>query len=199
MQIYFISMSELLVYFVLGWGLASRMKGLAYIRPRNKCYVHTVQGLYWLSTWSLVPEILYPREEQIGGPDKTVQIDESKFGKRKYHRGHRVEGQWVFSGIEEGSRRSFMVAVDKRDEATLLPLIKKHIAKETTIVSDCWKTYSKLELNGYEHRLVNHSQEFVNEDGFHWGSLKTGKKQTTMFWCAKAGILPSRISLVIWK
>jgi hypothetical protein len=62
---------------------------------------------------------LLDREQQIGGPGKTVQIDESKFGKRKYHRGHRVEGQWVFGGIEEESRRSFMAAVEKRDEATL--------------------------------------------------------------------------------
>lgn len=34
--------------------------------------------------------------DKLGGKGKVVQIDESKFGKRKYHRGHHVEGQWVF-------------------------------------------------------------------------------------------------------
>ncbi|KAI7863507.1 uncharacterized protein EV154DRAFT_586631 [Mucor mucedo] len=29
-----------------------------------------------------------------------IQIDESKFGKRKHHRGHRVEGVWVFGMVE---------------------------------------------------------------------------------------------------
>jgi hypothetical protein len=29
-----------------------------------------------------------------------VEVDESKFGKRKYHRGHRVEGVWVIGGVE---------------------------------------------------------------------------------------------------
>jgi hypothetical protein len=37
---------------------------------------------------------------KIGGPNKTVEIYESKFGQRKYHRGHPVKGQWVFGGVE---------------------------------------------------------------------------------------------------
>ena len=38
--------------------------------------------------------------EKIGGPNKTVGIDERKFGKRKYGRCHPVKGQWVFGGVE---------------------------------------------------------------------------------------------------
>ena len=33
---------------------------------------------------------------KIGGIGKVVEIDESKFGKSKYHRGKRVDGIWVF-------------------------------------------------------------------------------------------------------
>ena len=51
---------------------------------------------------------------KLGGPGKTVQIDKSKIEKRKYHRGHHVEGQWVFGGIEEGSRKCFIVPVETR-------------------------------------------------------------------------------------
>ena len=53
------------------------------------------------------------KSQKLGGIDKRVQIDESKIGKRKYHRGHFVEGQWVFGGIEEDNRKSFIVAVHK--------------------------------------------------------------------------------------
>ena len=51
--------------------------------------------------------VLMEESSKLGEPGKTVQIDESKIGKRKYHRGHHVEGQWVFGGIEE-SRRCFI-------------------------------------------------------------------------------------------
>ena len=61
--------------------------------------------------------------EIIGGPGKIFQIDESKIGKRKYNRGHFVEGQWVFGGIEEDTRKSFIVCVENRAEETLIPLM----------------------------------------------------------------------------
>lgn len=115
---------------------------------------------------------LLESKDQLGGEGKTVQIDESKFGKRKYHRGHRVEGQWVFGGIEDGSRKCFLVAVEKRDEETLLSIIKERILPGTTIVSDCWKAYVNLEKNGYIHKTVNHSKEFVNEEGDHTNRIE---------------------------
>jgi hypothetical protein len=37
---------------------------------------------------------------KIGGNGVIVEIDESKFGKRKYNRGHRVDGVWVVGGVE---------------------------------------------------------------------------------------------------
>ncbi len=145
---------------------------------------------------------LLDREQQIGGPGKTVQIDESKFGKRKYHRGHRVEGQWVFGGIEEESRRSFMAAVEKRDEATLLPLIQKHIAPGTTIISDRWKAYCNLEKHGYEHRLVNHSKEFVSQEGFHTnkieGHWRQAKSKLPSFGVRK-NLFSSHLAEFLWR
>ena len=37
---------------------------------------------------------------KLGGPNKTAQVGESKFGRRKYNRGLKVKGQWVFSVVE---------------------------------------------------------------------------------------------------
>lgn len=96
---------------------------------------------------------------KLGGPGKTVQIDESKIGKRKYHRGYHVESQWVSRGIEEGSWKCFIVSVETRSEAELLPVTKRWVKPGTLIISDCWKSYVNLEKNGFEHATVNHSKE----------------------------------------
>ena len=55
-----------------------------------------------------------------------------------YFRGERVEGQWLFGGVEKGdSSKCFLVPVENRKAETLLPLIQKHIMPRSTIVSDC--------------------------------------------------------------
>jgi hypothetical protein len=43
---------------------------------------------------------------RIGGPGKIVEIDESKFGKRKYHRGSRRDGVWVFGCVQRRCSQS---------------------------------------------------------------------------------------------
>ena len=65
-----------------------------------------------------------------------------------------------------------MEAVHKRDEATLLPLIERHIAMGTMTISDCWKVYINLEKHGYKHEMVDHSKEFVNSEGFHTNKIE---------------------------
>ena len=108
--------------------------------------------------------IMLENSEKIGGNGVEVEIDESKFGKRKYYRGHRVEGQWVFGGREKYNKRKvFMIPVENRKEETLIPIIQQWIHPGSIIHSDCWKSYNILSKIGYTHVTVNHSKEFLNE------------------------------------
>jgi len=113
--------------------------------------------------------------EPIGGVGKVVEIDESKFGKRKYNRGKRVEGVWVFGGIERDSNppKCFFTSVSDRCVDTLIPIIKQWILPGTTIASDCWRAYSSLEQEGYIHTAVNHSIQFVSETGTHTNNIES--------------------------
>ncbi|XP_069968835.1 uncharacterized protein [Bactrocera oleae] len=92
---------------------------------------------------------------KIGGPGKKVQIDESKFGKRKYNKGRRVEGYWVLGMVEDGSEdlRLEVCPDNVRAAEVLISLLR-----------NCLTTH------GYEHRRVTHSNPdnpFVAEDGTH--------------------------------
>ena len=48
----------------------------------------------------LVSYMVQDEKQKIGGPGIIVEMDESKFGHRKYNRGHRVESPWVVGGVE---------------------------------------------------------------------------------------------------
>ena len=99
----------------------------------------------------------------IGGPGVEAEIDESKFGKRKYNRGRQVEGHWVFVGTERITGECFLVEVEHRDVATLLPLILYHIRPGSILYSDEWKVYSRITATtGISHETVNHSLHFVD-------------------------------------
>ena len=74
--------------------------------------------------------------DKIGGNNAIVEIHESKFGRRKYNRGHRVEGVWFVGAVKRISKRFVLRYVEKRGGYTLTTSCKKYIKKETTIYSD---------------------------------------------------------------
>ena len=108
--------------------------------------------------------IMKQHARPIGGPGTTVEIDESKFGKMKYHKGRYIEGQWVFGGICRETKACFLVPVERRDKETLLPIIRAQILPGTRVMSDMWKAYDCLQDEGYHHLTVNHRLNFVDPD-----------------------------------
>lgn len=57
-----------------------------------------------------------------------MEIDETVLCRPKYHRGKMAaEQQWFFGGIERLSGRAFMVPVERRNAATLLPIIQQYV------------------------------------------------------------------------
>jgi transposase-like protein len=100
----------------------------------------------------------------IGGPGEIVEIDESKFGKRKFNAGHRVEGVWVVGGCEKNGRGVFAVPVESRNAITLLEIIQRYVHPGSVIYTDCWRGYRTTDLValGYQHSTVNHTYNFVN-------------------------------------
>ena len=110
-------------------------------------------------------EVLNQKSEMIGGYGKIVELDESAFGKRNYHRGRVRKTQWVFGGIEQDSNKMFAVTVKDRKRRTLWPIIFKYVRPGSVIYTDKWRSYIGLDgVNDYQHFHVNHTENFVNPD-----------------------------------
>ncbi|KCZ81666.1 hypothetical protein H312_00844, partial [Anncaliia algerae PRA339] len=99
--------------------------------------------------------------DKIGGPGHVVEIDESKFSKRKYQVGRIVMSPWVVGGIDINTKECFFVEVINRSADTLKRIILERIHPGTLIITDEWRGYWGLENMGYFHLTVNHSENFV--------------------------------------
>jgi transposase-like protein len=135
----------------------------------------------------LVSRALYDDDALVGGDGIIVEVDESKFGKRKYNRGHHVDGAWVVGGVERTSERNvFVEIVEDRSSETLLGVLSRHVRPGSVVYSDMWRGYSRVSSDttdgglGFEHMTVNHSEGFINEQtGVHtnfiegtWNGIK---------------------------
>ena len=141
--------------------------------------------------------IVEGRPQMVGTRDNPIQIDESRFaGKRKYNRGrllqgdrrprqrdpsvavinnrnhgNRVDGPWVFGLIQGNDCRYFWV--QRRDRATLLPIIQRECAPGSHITSDEWKAYANLGQKGFVHKKVCHQENYVNpRNGAHTQTIE---------------------------
>lgn len=90
-----------------------------------------------------------------------VEIDESAF-KRKNKAGSQSSHKWVFGLYERERKLTYMEIVKDRMASTLIPIVQKICEPGTTIISDQWAAYNKLEEVGFPHFTVDHSRFFVN-------------------------------------
>ena len=103
---------------------------------------------------------------KLGGPGTVLQIDESVSTKRKYHRGRKIKEQWIFGMYNTTLHYGIALYVKDRSCETLLGLIQEYVAPETTIWSDEWRAYRRIQNlpQNYEHETVNHSLHFHDPD-----------------------------------
>jgi transposase-like protein len=146
------------------FGLISRMTGLD---------LKSIWRIMIKVSGFLVPAY-YNNFCKIGGNDVIVEVDESKFGKRKYNKGHKVEGVWVLGMVERTQeRRIKLIAVDNRNSETLTEKLTSSIYTDSVLYSDGWKGYKKLLERFTGHLTVNHSLNYVDpETGCHTNTIE---------------------------
>lgn len=109
-------------------------------------------------------------ECEMGGEGVVVELDESKFTKRKYNKGRITSStDWIFGGIVRGDwSKYFVVVVKDRKTETLGAIIADKILPGTTIHTDEWPAYFKIckMLTGFDyiHKTVCHKKSYVNQE-----------------------------------
>lgn len=95
---------------------------ISYILRMNR---KAIRQILYSVTEVIVPKY-YNQSKKIRGDDVIVEIDESKFGKRKFHKGHHVEGVWVLGLVERTIEKKILLfRVEDRSKNTLEEIIKK--------------------------------------------------------------------------
>jgi hypothetical protein len=121
------------------------------------------------------PATAITRTSPVSSDVESDSSDDSEPVYKNY--GSRVQGPWVFGlyckrddGVTD--RRFFIV--EKRDRATLLPIIQREVEVGSTIHSDEWRAYSNLSDHGYVHKTVNHQLHFIDpETGANTQSIES--------------------------
>ena len=138
----------------------------------------------------------------------TVEIDETYLGgkfrnKRKEarakgsKRGRGTSKQAVFGILCRGGQVWAEVVPDVA-ASTLLPLLKKQVAKGSTVCSDTFKSYTGVAARGYIHRLVKHDQqEYSDGQGNHINGLEGFWGYLKRMLAAKGGIRKERLPLYL--
>ena len=141
----------------------------------------------------------------IGGVGHTVEIDESLFGHRKYHRGRMVPGQWVLGGIDRVTGECFMETVANRDAQTLIPIIRARVLPGTEIITDQWLAYRTLPNFNYIHNTVNHRMGFLNRNNLnvHTQRIESlwrdAKEKFQRMHGTRTHMLPSYLDEFCWR
>lgn len=132
--------------------------------------LHRMLGITYKSAWFLahrIREAMRPAEfTPMGGSGQTVEIDETIIGKlegapKRLARGGNQWRNIVLTLVERGgSARSFHI--DGTTHATLLPIIRMNIVRESTLHTDQASWYRALKGDFAKHETVNHeADEYV--------------------------------------
>lgn len=101
-----------------------------------------------------------------------VETDEAYYGKS-------INAQMVHGFVQRG-KHAIVLPIEDRTEPTLKGNIKKHVMKNSYVMTDTASAYGSLSCSGYRHFTLNHSaDEFSKGDGIHsntmeglWGNQK---------------------------
>lgn len=97
----------------------------------------------------------------------------------------RKEHKVMVFGVVQRRGLVYVEVIQKADKRTLMPLVRLVAEPGSTIYTDKWRGFNDLGLDGYTHKSVNHSEEYVAQDGSHINGIEAfwsfAKRRLTKF------------------
>ncbi|KAG0437631.1 hypothetical protein DMUE_3587 [Dictyocoela muelleri] len=123
----------------------------------------------------------YAYFDKIGGSGIIFEVDEIKFGKRKYERGHKVESVCILGAVERSNDRRIILKSCKTGSMNELECFLTTFVKMNSVIfSDGWRGYSNIKNFLIDHKVVYMQKGFVySTTGTHintvegcWSAIK---------------------------
>ena len=158
-----------------------------YLMSSTRCGISAKQiermtGVTYKTAWRMFKQIRSLLNDRCEASSGEFEIDETYVGgKRQGKRGRGAEGKTAVFGIAKREGEVSASKTSNLKSATVYPLIKKRVLRESQIYTDEFPVYDKLSKEGYKHDRVNHSLEVYvlgkahtnTIEGF-WSLLKRG-------------------------
>lgn len=149
--------STMILKIVFMWCKNTKIKNICEILGISKKVVRSVLK----NLENLLEKMKKYYKTKIGGNKMIVEVDESKFGKRKFNKGHHVDGVWIIGGVERSENKKInLEIIKKRNTENIDLFFKNNINIDSIVLTDCWRGYNNVQKNGYQHNTVNHSKFF---------------------------------------
>jgi len=145
---------ELLKYFVLEV-TARSAANLLCIHPNSA-------ALFFRKIRIVITEHLNEESKEMFNGQ--IEIDESYFGgTRKGKRGRGAAGKVAVFGMLKRHGKVYTVIVRDTSANMLMYEITNKIQLQSIVYSDSYQSYNALDVSGFHHHRINHSEEFVDK------------------------------------
>ncbi|HEY3704326.1 MAG TPA: IS1595 family transposase [Terracidiphilus sp.] len=139
-----------------------------YLMSATRCGISAKQlqretGVTYKTAWRMFKQIRTLMSEDVSLEGEAVEMDETYVGgkRRNGSRGRATNGnKTCVVGVVERTGKGRVIAMPVTDASkkTLHGIAKEYILPESTVFTDDWSGYHGLEqVNGYQHRRINHS------------------------------------------
>jgi transposase-like protein len=158
-----------------------------YLMTSTRCGISAKQlerelGVTYKTAWRIAKEIrqtlMAQTDEQLGN---SVELDETYVGgkahnmhasKRAKLTGRGTADKVPVFGAVERKGKVVAVTVPNVDRVTLLPHVINHVIPASTVFTDEMHAYDPLKQNGYDHKVINHSEHVYVSGDIHTNTIE---------------------------